>query len=401
MLLGDIQKSCVSKGFIILRSLMIESCKVAGPKTHGVGKVIFFCICSLSIMCIMVVGCHWGPVILTTARIVSLRPRRSPYSHCVWVPLRPSDSDFSQNWKPGTGEWYPLLSVWMGTIEAQWFRLQPEMEAQDQGVSPTLTAVGHHWGPVILTSARIGRPGPGRFHYSHCGWAPLRPSDSDFSQNWKPGTRQILLLSLWLGMTEAQWFWLQPELEARDRGDSPTLTLVGHDWGPVILTSARIGSPGPGRFPYSFQMIPRSLLGSEVLSPWVTVLLSYHNARLLTLPQIGQHYWRNSHHNQVGVVDVNHEWTETYLRHIKLVYFVYWTTSVPKIHHQIPWKVNPDSHAKDTSPNAPGHDAISAVSRHRATSRQLMAWCYGLVTSIQQGEHSSCCFPLYDRAEYY
>jgi hypothetical protein len=27
-----------------------------------------------------------------------------------------------------------------------------------------------------------------------CGWAPsLRPSDSDFGQNWKPGTREILV----------------------------------------------------------------------------------------------------------------------------------------------------------------------------------------------------------------
>jgi hypothetical protein len=46
-------------------------------------------------------------------------------------------------------------------------------------------------------------------------------------------------------------------------------------------------------------------------------------------------------------------WTETYLRHIKLVYFVYWTTSVPKIRHQITWKVNPDSPAKHACPNAP------------------------------------------------
>jgi hypothetical protein len=38
--------------------------------------------------------------------------------HCSWAPLRPSDSDFSQNWKPGTGE-IPLLSLWLGAIEAQ------------------------------------------------------------------------------------------------------------------------------------------------------------------------------------------------------------------------------------------------------------------------------------------
>jgi hypothetical protein len=166
-----------------------------------------------------VVGCHWGSVILTSARIGSLGLGRSPYSHCGWVPLRPSDSDFSQNWKPGTGE-IPLLSLWLGTIEVQWFGLQPELEAWDRRDCPTLTVVGHHWGPVILTSARIGSLGPGRFPYSHCGWAPLRPSDSDFSQNWKPGT-----------------------------GESHTLTVVGNHWGPVIPTSARIGSLGPGRFP--------------------------------------------------------------------------------------------------------------------------------------------------------
>jgi hypothetical protein len=34
------------------------------------------------------------------------------------------------------------------------------------------------------------------------------------------------------------------------------ITAVGHHWGPVIQTSARIGSPGSGRFPY-FQMIPK------------------------------------------------------------------------------------------------------------------------------------------------
>jgi hypothetical protein len=141
-----------------------------------------------------------------------------------WVPLRPSDSDLSQNWKPRTRE-ILLLSLQLGAIEAQWFWLLPELEARarDQGDFPTLTAVGCHWGPVILTSARIGSPGPGRFPYSHCSWVPLRPSDSDFGQNWKPGTREIPLLSLQFGAIEAQWFRHRPELEARDRGDSPTL----------------------------------------------------------------------------------------------------------------------------------------------------------------------------------
>jgi hypothetical protein len=73
--------------------------------------------------------------------------------------------------------------------------------------------------------------------------------------------------SLWLGAIETQWFWLLwPELEAQDRGDSLTLTMVGCHWDPVIRTTlARIGSPGPGRFPYSFQMIPRGPLGA-----WIT-----------------------------------------------------------------------------------------------------------------------------------
>jgi hypothetical protein len=32
-------------------------------------------------------------------------------------------------------------------------------------------------------------------NYVHqSGWAPLRPSDSDFSQTWKPGTRETPLL---------------------------------------------------------------------------------------------------------------------------------------------------------------------------------------------------------------
>jgi hypothetical protein len=89
---------------------------------------------------------------------------------------------------------YAWISLWLGTIEAQWFRRPPELETQDQGESPTITAVGHHWGPVILTSTRIGNPGPGRVSYCHCGLAPLRPSDSDFHQNWKPRTTEIPLL---------------------------------------------------------------------------------------------------------------------------------------------------------------------------------------------------------------
>jgi hypothetical protein len=54
------------------------------------------------------------------------------------------------------------------------------------------------------------------------------------------------------------------------RSDTPwsraTLTVVGCRWGPVIPTLARIGSPAPGRFPYSFQIIPRCLLGAWITS---------------------------------------------------------------------------------------------------------------------------------------
>jgi hypothetical protein len=39
-------------------------------------KIFFFCICSLSIMHITAVECHWGPVILTSARIGSPGPIR-------------------------------------------------------------------------------------------------------------------------------------------------------------------------------------------------------------------------------------------------------------------------------------------------------------------------------------
>jgi hypothetical protein len=32
-------------------------------------------------------------------------------------------------------------------------------------------------------------------HAYHCSWVPLRYSDSDFDQNWNPGTREIPLFS--------------------------------------------------------------------------------------------------------------------------------------------------------------------------------------------------------------
>jgi hypothetical protein len=183
-------------------------------------------------MCITAVGHDWGPVILTSARIGSPGPRRFPYSHCGWVPPRPSDSDFSQNWKPRTGE-IPLLSLWLGATEAQWFWLQPGLEAWDRGDSP------------------------------HCGWVPLRPSDSDFSQNWSLGPGRFpsltVVVRLWgpLFPTSARIGSLGP-------GRFPSLTVVGHLWGPLFPTSARVGIPGPGRCPYSFQMTTRGLLGAWI-----------------------------------------------------------------------------------------------------------------------------------------
>jgi hypothetical protein len=183
----------------------------------------FFCIRSLSIMCITAIGRYWGPAIPTSARIWIPGPERFPH------PLRPSDSDFSQNWKPGTREISP-------PIEVQWFRLQPEFESQDRRDSPT------HWGSVIQTSARIGSPGQGRFPH------PLS-SDSDFSQNWKPRTEEIP------PPIEVQWFRLQPELEAQDRGDSPTLT--GGGWAPVRSSDSDFGQnwkPRTGEIPYSLRL---------------------------------------------------------------------------------------------------------------------------------------------------
>jgi hypothetical protein len=99
-------------------------------------------------------------------------------------------------------------SLRLGAIEAQWFRLRPELEARDQqGDSPTLTVVGCHWGPVI----------------------PTRPE----LEAWDRGDSHTV--------TAVGYHWgtlipTQPELEARDRGDSPTVTVVGCHWGPVIPT---------------------------------------------------------------------------------------------------------------------------------------------------------------------
>jgi hypothetical protein len=108
-------------------------------------------------------------LLLCLLRLGAIRPSGSNFDQ-NWKPgtgeipllslrlgaIRPSGSNFDQNWKPGTGE-IPLLSLRLGAIEAQWFQLRPVLEA-------------------------------------------------------------IPLLSLWLGAIEAQWFQLRPELEAWEYG---------------------------------------------------------------------------------------------------------------------------------------------------------------------------------------
>jgi hypothetical protein len=43
-----------------------------------------------------------------------------------------------------------------------------------------------------------------------------------------------------------------------------TAVGIGRHWGPVIPTSAEIGSPGLRRVPYSFRLIPRGILGAWI-----------------------------------------------------------------------------------------------------------------------------------------
>jgi hypothetical protein len=191
-----------------------------------------------------VVGSHWGPVIPTSARIGSPGPGRFTDSHCGWVPLRPSDSDFGQNWKPETGRftdshcgwvplrpsdsdfsqnWKPETGRFTDSHHCGWVPLRLSDSDFGQNWKPeTGRFTDSHcgWVPLMRPSdsdfGQNWKPETGRFTDSHCGWAPLRPSDSDFCQNWKPRTGEIHRLSLWLGAIEIQWFRLQPELEARD-----------------------------------------------------------------------------------------------------------------------------------------------------------------------------------------
>jgi hypothetical protein len=103
-------------------------------------------------------------------------------------------------------------------------------------------------------------------------------------------------------------------------------------------------------------------------------------------------YWRNSHHNRVGVVHVNSRsppcinfWTK-----MVVAIFNLWIRDLCGSIKRS-W-IDRDLRTLDISnlfslwsPNAPGHDAISDVSRHHGdvkgivASRQLVAWCCGLV----------------------
>jgi hypothetical protein len=75
--------------------------------------------------------------------------------------------------------------------------------------------------PVILTLARIGSPGPGRFPHSHCGSVPFRPSVRPQLEAW---TREIPLLSLWLGAIEARDSDFSHYLETQDQ-EIPLLSM--------------------------------------------------------------------------------------------------------------------------------------------------------------------------------
>jgi hypothetical protein len=135
-----------------------------------------FYVCSLSVMCITVVRCHWGPVIP--------RVRVEDTSTTAFV------------------HWALCVSLRLGAIEAQWFR-----------------------GSGLKTLLQL-RLFIERYVY-HCGWMPLRPSDPE-GQGWRHVlyVRSLSVLCI---------------------------SVFGCHWGPVIQASVRIGTPGPGRFPYFFE----------------------------------------------------------------------------------------------------------------------------------------------------
>jgi hypothetical protein len=198
---------------------------------------------------IAVVGCH----IQTLARIGSLGPGRGSCSHSGWVLLRPSDSRFSpelEAWNRGEASALTVVGCHWGSVTLDF---RQNWKPGTREIPLLLTAVGCHWGPVILTSARIESLGPGRGPCSHCGWVLRRPSDSTFAR-LEAGERP--LLSLWSGANEVQWLSSFARIGSPGPGRFPySNCCVGRHRGPVIRTSARIGSPRPGRFPYSFREI--------------------------------------------------------------------------------------------------------------------------------------------------
>jgi hypothetical protein len=72
--------------------------------------------------------------------------------------------------------------------------------------------------------------------------------------NWKFFSREVLFWNF--EMVFKILLWIRP-LSAMH------ITVVRCHWGPVIQSLARIGSPGPERFPYSFRMITRCFWARE------------------------------------------------------------------------------------------------------------------------------------------
>jgi hypothetical protein len=119
---------------------------------------------------------------------------------CHWV--RPSESRL----QPELEGWDWGDSLTLTVVGCQWVRLsesrlQPELEARDRGDFPTLTVVGRQWGPVSLDFNQNWKPGTEEIPLLS-QW--LGAIEAQWV-NWKAGTGEISLLSQWLGASEAQW----------------------------------------------------------------------------------------------------------------------------------------------------------------------------------------------------
>jgi hypothetical protein len=131
--------------------------------------------------------------------------------------------------------------------QASWFWLWPELEAQERGDSPGLLCLNeilhsliehcaYQCGRVPLrpSDSDLGQNWKPRTRGIHCSWVPLRPSDSDFSQNWKRRTREI---------PQAYNVWKIFFIHSSHCGWVP-LRLMHRD-----SEFARIWSPGLGKSP--------------------------------------------------------------------------------------------------------------------------------------------------------